>query len=140
MLRRFRVGLLLLSLGLAVPAEARVTAHSAREFFGDAAFGLPQHYVLAAVIGLVVALVVVAALSRRNTPLEAAFLIAVGGGLVSNPAGMILITLGSLFSALAIGQVLTSMGIESPLTPDQQARVARALQRRGPHEVDGGPP
>jgi hypothetical protein len=122
--RRFRVGLLLLALafGRALPADARVTAHSAREFFGDAAFGLPQHYVTGGVIALVLLLVIVAIASQRNAPLEAAFLVAVTGGLLSNPAGMIFLTLGALFGALGIGQVMSWMGFQSRLTPDQQAR------------------
>ena len=131
MRRAFWIGVLMLAASGAVPAQARVTAHNAHEFFGDAAFGWPQHYVAAAVIAAVLLLSAVAIGTRRNAPLELAFLVAVAGGLVSNPGGMILITMASLFGALAIGQVMTWMGFESKITPEQRARAARALRSTG---------
>jgi hypothetical protein len=122
---------LLMAASAALPAEARVQARNLHEFFGDAAFGLPQHYLALGIIGLVLLLVVISIASQRNAPFEAAFLVSVAGGLVSNPRGMILIMLGCLGSAIAIGQVMTWMGFESKLTPEQEARVGRVLRSTG---------
>jgi hypothetical protein len=138
-MRLRRAGVVLLLATAAVPAEARVVARNAREFFGDAAFGLPQHYVAGATIALVLLLTTIAIGTQRNAPFELAFLVSVAGGLLSNPFGMILIMLASLVGTIAIGQVMTWMGFESKLTPEQEARVARTLRSTGlPQEDERG--
>ena len=79
-------------------------------FFGEAAFGWSQSELALVVLCVTLSLVLWAIVSRRNLPLEAAFLVAIGGALLSNIWGMIIITVGSLTGAVVIGEIVSRLG------------------------------
>ncbi len=96
-----------------------------RECLGDAAFGMAQSDVLVAVLAVVFATFAASLLSRRFWIGELAFIAALAGGLVSNAAGMILLTVGSLGGVLVIGWIADRFGIRGELS----AADMRAIER-----------